>query len=146
MCLPSRGHVSLVILSSFHVCSALSNTKLTRNSEESSPSQSKKETTHEMKGENKIHKLLKENLIRKMQITIFQLESQLYQSQTGSLIDQGDKKSNRKIKSVSQEQSKSQRKVHSKLEKKSPRCLFECLQHRHLHPAQCHHLCTMSVG
>ena len=143
MCLPSRGHVSLVILSSFHVCSALSNTKLTRNSEESSPSQSKKETTHEMKGENKIHKLLKENLIRKMQITIFQLESQLYQSQTGSLIDQGDKKSNRKIKSVSQDESKTQRKVRSKLEKKSPRCIFECLRHRHLHPAQCHHLCTI---
>ena len=143
MCLPSRGQVSLVILSSFYVCSALSNTKLTRNSEESSPSQSEKETTHDMKGGNKIHKLLRESFIRKMQNTIFQLESQLYQSQTGSLIEQGGQKSKRK--SVSQEQSKTQIK-RSKLEKKSPRCLFGCLQHGHLHPAQCHHLCTMSVG
>ena len=136
MCLPSGGQLSLVIVSSFYVCSALSNT-ITRNSEELSNSQSRKEVKHGFKGENKIHKFLRESLIRKMQNTVFKLELQLFESlKNENFIDQKNQK----------DQKNSQTEMRSKFEKRSPKCLFQCLRYKHLHPAQCHYLCTMSVG
>ena len=138
LCLPSsRGHMSLVIVSTFYVCSALSTTKLTRS---------------KFLGESFITKIItiskfwRESFISEMQNLIIQLESQLYQSLKKSLIGQGDQKSKRKTKSLSQEQSITQTEVISNYEKKSPRCLFKCLKYKHLHPVQCHHLCSMSAG
>ena len=135
MCLPSGGQLSLVIVSSFYVCSALSNPNAS-NSEGLSNSQNKKEANRGLKGENKIHKFFRESLIRKMQNTTFQLELQLFESQNESLIGQKNRK----------DQKNSKTEMRSNFEKRSPNCLFQCLHYKHLHPAQCHYLCTMTVG
>ena len=112
MCLPSGGQLSLVIVSSFYVCSALSN-PINSNSEGLINSQNKT-----------------------IQNTIFQLKLQLLESQNESLIGQKNQKN----------QKNSETEMRSKFEKRSPKCLFQCLRYKHLHPVQCHDLCTMSVG
>ena len=136
MCLPSGGQLSLVIVSSFYVCSALSNPNASNSEALSKYSQNKKEANRGLKGENKIHKFLRESLKRKMQNTIFQLELQLFESQNESLIGQKNQK----------DQKNSKTEMRSNFEKRSPKCLFQCLRFKHLHPAQCHYLCTMTVG
>ena len=141
----------LVILSSFYICSTstVSNPNIIRNNEDLSPGESttiKKQPKHLLKGEGKIHELMREVLKIKIQQTILQLESHLFHSQSESFIRQEDQKSKSKTKFDVQEQSNFQKEVRSKFGKRSPQCVLSCLRQRQLHPAQCHYHCTMSVG
>ena len=148
MCLLSG--VYLMILSSFYVCStAVSNPNITRYNEDLSPGQStiKQQAEHLLKEDDKIHKLMRKSLKNKIQQTILLLESQLFDSQIEYLIGEEHPNLKSKAKSVVQEeQSNLQTEVRSKFGKRSPHCLLRCLRRRKLHPAQCHDLCTMSVG
>ena len=148
MCLLSGGQVYLMILSSVYVCSTLSNPNITRNTEDLSPEQStiKKQAKHLLKEDDIIHKSMRKNLKNKIQQTVLQLESQLFYSQIEYLIGEEHPNLKNKIKSVGQEQSNLKTEVRSKFRKRSPHCLLRCLRQRQLHPAQCHYLCTMSVG
>ena len=141
----------LVILSSFYICSTstVSNPNITRNNEDLSPGESttiKKQPKHLLKGEGKIHELMREALKIKIQQTILQLEFHMFHSQSESFIRQDDQKSKSKAKFYVQEQSNFQKEVRSKFGKRSPQCVLSCLRHSKLHPAQCHNHCTMSVG
>ena len=149
MCLLSRGQVYLMILSSFYVCSTVANPNITRNDEDLSPGQStiKQQAEHLLKEDDKIRKLLRKSLKNKIQQTILLLKSQLFKSQIEYLIGEEHPNLKSKTKSVVQEQSSNlQTEVRSKFGKRSPHCLLRCLRQRQLHPAQCHYLCTMSVG
>ena len=138
----------LMILSSFYVCSTVANPNITRNDEDLSPGQStiKQQAEHLLKEDDKIRKLLRKSLKNKIQQTILLLESQLFNSQIEYLIGEEYPNLKSKTKSVVQEQSNLQTEVRSKFVKRSPHCFLRCLRRRKLHPAQCHYLCTMSVG
>ena len=137
----------LMILSSFYVCSTLSNPNITRYNVDLSPEKSTiKKQAEQLKGDDKVHKLMRESLKNKIQQTVLQLESQLFYSQIEYLIGEEHPDLKNKIKSVGQEQSNIKTEVRSKFRKRSPHCLLRCLRQRQLHPAQCHYLCTMSVG
>ena len=143
--------MSLVVLSSFYFCSTstVSNPNIIRNNEDLSPGQTttiKKEANHLLKGEDKIHKLMREALKIKIQQTILQLVFHMFHSQSESFIRQDDQKSKSKAIFHVQEQSNFQKEVHSKFGKRSPQCVLSCLRQRQLHPAQCHNHCTMSFG
>lgn len=134
--------LTFLIVSSFYICFTVSHLVLNRkkNYVEFGPTESNKQAKNGFRtrqGENIISKTRREKLIRKMKDTILELESQLearlelFKSSDNSVID-----------TPSETQTDTLRRI----EKRSPRCLFQCLRYKHLHPAQCHSLCTIAIG